>query len=95
VIQTDGDAEQVSDQDATTKRFRQLGLASRTFISITCGLTPAFMLLAWIDVAKSDKLRPIAESRSHFLLMLTHSARAEDFLVSIPLPSPTQKNHDQ
>ena len=70
MIQTDGDAEQVSDQDATTKRFRQLGLASRTFISITCGLTPAFMLLAWIDVAKSDKLRPIAESRSHFLLTL-------------------------
>lgn len=95
MIQTDGDAKQVVDQEATTKRFRQFGLASRTFISITCGLTLAFMLLAWIDVVKSDKLRPIAESRSHFRLMLTHSFRAEDCLVSIPVPSATQQNHDQ
>ncbi|MGB0596090.1 MAG: hypothetical protein ACPGLY_05340 [Rubripirellula sp.] len=59
VIQTDGNAEQAADQYATSKRFRQLGPASRNFNSITGGLTFSFMLPASIDVVKSDKLRPL------------------------------------
>jgi lysophospholipase L1-like esterase len=43
----------------------------------------------------NDKLPPIEEGRIGLRLMFTRASRIKDFRVSVPLPNPTQKTHDE